>query len=235
IMAQRITSFIPKAILSVLLALVVGCDDGPLDPPPVPGLSSASVVSAVRGTTVEVTLSGSHFVPGGTSVNVDGSGVTVGSVEVMSETTLTLELVVAAGAPLGERSITVTTAGGTSPALPFTVLPPVPTVTHIAPASGVRGEVVEVTVSGSGFVPGATTVEVDGAGVTVEDVEVVDESTLTASLAIAENAPLDTVEVSVSTAGGTCGAHAFTILPRSPTLENVAPDSGVQGTTVPVT
>ena len=73
-----------------------------------------------------VTLTGTNFVVGATTVNVAGGGVTVANVAVSSSTSLTasfvLDLVPAAGA----RTVTVTTAGGTSGGQPFTITLPLP-------------------------------------------------------------------------------------------------------------
>jgi hypothetical protein len=77
-----------------------------------------------QGLTVAVTLTGTNFIVGGTTVNVSGTGVTVNNVVVGNTTSLTASFVVGAAAPLGPRSVTVTTANGTSNALTFTVVPP---------------------------------------------------------------------------------------------------------------
>ena len=62
--------------------------------------------------------------------------------------------------------MTVTTAAGTSGAQTFTVtvpLPPgTPTLTSVSPNQGIRGTTVAVTLTGTNFVAGATTVTVSG-------------------------------------------------------------------------
>ena len=80
-----------------------------------------------------------------------------------------------AAAAIGARTVTVTTAAGTSGAQTFTITlpaPGAPTLTSVAPNQGVRGSTVAVTLTGTNFVVGATTVNVSGAGVTVNTVVV---------------------------------------------------------------
>jgi IPT/TIG domain len=52
--------------------------------------------------------------------------------------------------------VTVTTPGGTSNAVSFTVLAPNPTVTSIFPPTGLSNSVVDVTITGTGFQNGAS-------------------------------------------------------------------------------
>src|ERR1051325_2943126 len=82
-----------------------------------PTLGAISSAIGVTGTTVSETITGTNFVVGATTVAVSGTGITVGTVNVTSTTSLTVSLVVDVAAALGAHSVTVTTAGGTSGAL----------------------------------------------------------------------------------------------------------------------
>ena len=73
-----------------------------------------------------VTLTGTNFVVGATTVTVSGAGVTVNNVVVGSTTSLTANFVLDSTATPGARTVTVTTAGGTSGAQTFTVGLPAP-------------------------------------------------------------------------------------------------------------
>ena len=88
--------------------------------------------------------------------------MTVSNVAVSSTTSLTASFVLDPAASAGPRSVTVTTAAGTSGAQPFTIdLPPppgTPTLTSVSPNQGMRGTTVAVTLTGTDFVVGATTV-----------------------------------------------------------------------------
>ena len=73
-----------------------------------------------------VTLTGTNFVAGATTVAVAGGGMTVTNVVVGSSTSLTASFVLDLAAAFGARTVTVTTAGGTSGAQTFTINLPVP-------------------------------------------------------------------------------------------------------------
>ena len=110
-----------------------------------------------------VTLTGTNFVVGATTVAVTGAGVTVNTVVVGSPTSLTANFVLDPAAAPGARTVTVTTAGGTSATQTFTVnapAPGAPTLTSVAPNQGLQGTTVAVTLTGTNFVVGGTTVNV---------------------------------------------------------------------------
>src|SRR5271157_5592325 len=194
---------------------------------PAPTLTSVSPASGVQGTSVAVTLTGSNFVAGAT-VAVSNPGITVGSVTVVSATQITATFTIAANAATGAANITVTTSGGTSGTVVFTVNPPAPVLTSVSPASGVQGTSVPVTLAGSNFVAGAT-VSATNSGVTVGGVTVVSAAQITATLTIAANAALGAAKVTVTTSGGTSGTAAFTVNPPAPVLTSVSPASAGQG------
>ena len=111
---------------------------------------------------------------------------------------------------LGAANVTVTTSGGTSGAVTFTVNAAGPTLTSVSPSSGVRGNSVPVTLTGTNFIAGAT-VAVSNPNVTVSGVTVVSATQITATFAIAANATLGAANVTVTTSGGTSGAVTFTV------------------------
>ena len=114
-------------------------------------------------------------------------------------------------AAVGPRIVTVTTAGGTSAPQGFTISLPPPTLTSVSPNQGIRGTTVAVTLTGTNFVVGATTVAVAGGGVTVTNVIVGSSTSLTASFVLDLAAAAGPRSVTVTTAGGTSGAQTFTI------------------------
>jgi sugar lactone lactonase YvrE len=126
---------------------------------------------------------------------------------------------------------------------------PAPTLTSIAPATGIIGTSVAVTLTGSGFLGGAsavggsgcqingTTIFVSGTGVTVANVSVTRDDSLNATFNIAPNASLDARNVTVTTDAGTTGPVTFTIVAvpvPPPTLASITPASGARGATVTV-
>ncbi len=131
-----------------------------------------------------MTLTGTSFVVGATTVNVGGGGVTVTGLVVGSATLLTANFVLDPAAVDGPRTVTVTTAGGTSGPQGFTINLPPPTLTSISPNQGLRGVTVSVTLTGTNFVAGATVVNVNGAGATATNVVVGSPTSLTASVVL---------------------------------------------------
>ena len=205
----------------------------PCATPALPTLTSVSPNNGIAGATVPVTLTGTNFVAGAT-VNVSNPGVTVSSVNVVSGTEITATFTIAADAVTGAAGVTLTTSGGTSGAVGFSVNPGPPTLTSISPNSGAAGSVVPVTLTGTNFVAGAT-VNVSNPGITVGNVIVVSPTEITATFAIAANAATGLGSVSVSTSSGLSQALNFTVNAATLTLSSIAPASGVIGSTVPVT
>ncbi len=201
--------------------------------PPLPTLGSVTPNAGLRGTAVPVTLTGSNFTTTGTTVAVSGTGVTVGAITVVNSTTITTTLTSSATAAIGARNVTVTTPGGTSGAVTFTIQGP--TISSIAPINGARGTTVPITLTGSGLT-GATAITVSGGGVTASGTTVVSDTTVTANFTITATAGLTARTVSVTAPGGTSNTVTFTVVtPPVPTLTSVAPATGVRGTAVPVT
>ena len=196
-----------------------------------PALSSISPASGYRAHVVSVTLTGTNLT-GTTAINVSGTGITVSGLTVVSSTTITATFTVSNTASVSARTVTVTTGGTNSNGVTFSVL--APTLASIAPASGVRGSSVPVTLTGAGLT-GASAVNVSGAGITVTGVTVVSDTQVTATFTITATAGLTARNVSVVTPGGTTGNVTFTVTaPPAPTLTSIAPNTGVRGTAVPV-
>ena len=180
-----------------------------------PTLTTVSPNTGARGAAVTITLTGTGFVSGGTTVAVSGSGsdVTVSGVSVSSTTSLTATFTVTSGATLSGRTVTVTTGAGTSGSQTFTVVAPAPTVTSISPTSGVQGSTTPVTITGTNLI-GATSVNVSGSGgVLVSGFTVVSSTQIDAVLILNESAITRTV--TVTTSGGTSGSQNFTITTSS--------------------
>src|SRR5205814_9158453 len=83
-----------------------------------------------------------------------GPDITLTNVSVANATQITATFTIAATATLGAANVTVTTSGGTSAPVPFTINPPAPILTTITPNSGVQGAAVPVTLTGNNFVAG---------------------------------------------------------------------------------
>jgi hypothetical protein len=164
----------------------------------VPAVSSVSPSSGPMAGGTLVTLTGAGFVAGATVQVGNGVGT---QVTVVSPTAITFKT------PPGTVSaayVTVTTPGGTSPKVPASVFryDAVPTVTKIAPTGGPTTGGTAVTVTGTGFVAGAT---VKFGTVAATSVTVSSATTVTCKSPAHSAA---TVDVTVSTPGGTSAAVA---------------------------
>ena len=197
-------------------AFDVGAIEYATPAPAAPTLTSISPTSGSRGAVVPVTLTGTNFAAGAT-VAITGTGVTVSGVTFVSATSITATFTIATNATLGARSVTVTTGGGTTGAVTFTVTAALaPTLTAISPNSGPRGSSIitptseQVTLTGTNFITGAT-VAVSASGVTVSNVTVVNATTITATFSISSTATLGAHTVRVTTAGGPSNTVNFTV------------------------
>jgi sugar lactone lactonase YvrE len=192
-----------------------------------PTLTSIAPPTGAPGTQVTVTLTGTGFAgstgcQGGSAVvAVSGPGITVGTVTVGSDTSLTASFTIAANGALGNHNVTVATEGGTSGPVPFAVsvpVVPVPTLTSINPSSGTRGTNVTVTFTGTNFdtKAGNTTVAADDAGLSVGQVTVTNATSLTAVVTVAAGETLGAHNLKVVTPSGSSGPAAFTVVPAAP-------------------
>ncbi|HEX6164408.1 MAG TPA: glycine-rich protein [Vicinamibacterales bacterium] len=199
---------------------------------PAPGLFGIGPSAAVTGTSGVFTLSGSAFGTN-TTVSVSGSGVTISDVSVQDSGTLTARFTVDANADIGERFITVTTPTGSASHV-FTLIPPAPVLASIAPASGAPGTTVNVTLTGSNFVPGGTTVNVSGSGVTTQIVSgpqvTASGRSMVVAFVIDSNAAQGSRSVTVTTAGGTSNAQTFAVgITTLPTIGSFTATPGTIG------
>lgn len=81
-----------------------------LDGNPVPTITSINPTSGVQGTTVNVTVNGSNFDQSYTTVGF-GASTSTSNLIVNNSTSLTVDVIIGANAPLGLRDVTVTNAG----------------------------------------------------------------------------------------------------------------------------
>ncbi len=194
-------------------------------------ISSVAPNSGMQGQSlsVVVTGSGTHFAQGVTVANF-GPGVTVSTLTVNSLTNATAQLSIAAGAGLGIRNVSLTTAGETANlAGAFNVTLATPVISSVTPSSGSQGQNLNVAVVGqfTHFAQG-TTAATFGAGVTVNSVTVVDATHLTASVSIAGVATTGTRNVTITT-GAEVVTSSFSVSSSSATLLSLAPNQGMQG------
>ena len=206
--------------------------------PPAPTLTMVNPNSGTLGTNVNVTLTGTNFMsPVTVNVTQGGmpaSGISVTNVVVGGSTMITATLVIAANASPSTAVISVTTVGGTSGGLNFSLMSQ-PSLISISPNSGTPNSMVNVTLTGSNFSSSAT-ISFSGSGITASNVMFTSSTTITATFTIDVAAPTGGQIVTVTTGGFmTMNNVQFMVNPPAPTLTSIVPASGSQGTAVPVT
>src|SRR5262249_4741445 len=149
--------------------------------------------------------------PGETTIAITGSGVTISNINASSLTAMTATFAIASDATLGARNVTVMTSGGTSAPRTFTITGPPPTLASVSPNTRAQNPSVNVTLSGTDFVPGGTTISL-GAGVAINNTNVVSPTSMTATLVIAPDAQLGIRGLVVTTSNGTSNSVNFTVL-----------------------
>jgi hypothetical protein len=211
-----------------------------------PTLTSIAPNTGARGTSVNVTLTGTNLT-GATSVNAPGSpNITVTNFVAVSATSVTATLNIATATTLGGHNITVTAPGGTTNAVTFTVTanPLAPTLSSIAPISGVRGAAVPVTFTGTNLT-GATWSAANTTlypNITVTGLTVVNSTTVTATLHIATVTVLGIKNFSLTTPNGTSNNVAFRVTGGTaafagptPALTTATPNTTTKNGTITVT
>jgi hypothetical protein len=194
-------------------------------------LSTLSPAYGVRNSTVTVTLYGMGLT-GSTAVTVSGAGVTASGLTVVNDTTLRANFAIAATAAIGARNVTVTTPTGLTNPVTFTV--ETPTLSFMVPTQGARGNIVNVTLYGSGLT-GVSAVTVAGTGVTATSVSALNDTTVQATFNITTTATLGNHNVTVTSVSGTSNALPFAVVaPATPTLNAISPARGVRSNVVAV-
>ena len=184
-----------------------------------PALTSISPASHTRGSSFTVTLTGTNLTGTSAVTLAPAANITVSNINVVSDTTVTATFTISAGAARTARNVTVTTPGGTSNAVTFTVVAPV--LTSVTPNTGSRNSSVPVTIAGSGFTA-ATGVTVS-AGITVSAFTVVSDTQITATFNIPSGTALGNHNVTVVVPGGNTGTLPFTVTGAIVTFTGPAP------------
>jgi len=185
---------------------------------PIPIVSAVSPKSGPTSGGTAITITGTGFVPGATVVIGQGNGAGTGAiaatnVTVVSSTKITA--VTGGGAQVGTWNLFVLTSGGTSAANPGDHFNynPVPKVSAVSPNSGPTSGGTTITITGTGFVAGATVVIGQGTGagtgaIAAANVTVVSWTKITA--VTRGGAKAGAWDLFVITTGGTSNPGHFT-------------------------
>ncbi len=197
-----------------------------------PTVSSISPnIGALSGSQT-VTITGTGFVAGSTSVTINTLSAT--NVSVSSSTAMTCD-VPANNPGTYDVVVTVVSMGTGTLTLGYTYIP-APTVSSISPNSGSAAGGQTVTISGNNFVAGSTSVQFDAAhqGPAATNVNVISQTSLTCTTP-AHNA--GTVDIKVTSTGGAVIKSSYYTYIALPAFTSVAPNMGPVsgGTNVTIT
>jgi hypothetical protein len=177
-----------------------------------PHITSLSPTSGSAGTSVTIT---------GTNFNAVAANNTVkfGSLTATVTSASTTQLVVTAPANVASGSVVVTTPVGASNGSTFSV--PAPSISSLAPTTGLAGT--SVTISGSNFgtTQGTSSVKFNG---TTAAVSSWSDTSITVTAPAATNG-----NVVVTTGGGSSAGSPFNYVPS---LTGISPSTGAQATSV---
>jgi len=212
---------------------------------PAPTITSISPASGYRNTTVNITIVGTYYQPGLTSVkllNITAPGMELPlTVLNVTSTQITGYLLLPANANPGNFyrcNITTGDGGFVSKTTAFTVnKQPLPAITSITPAAGYKNSTVSYTIAGTGFQPGLTSVNLSlpAYGELETTVYAVTTTQIIGGVRIPSAAPAGAWKLNATTVDGGTGskASAFTIskIPL-PAITTFTPVSGYRGTTL---
>jgi hypothetical protein len=190
-------------------------------PPPV--ISTMGMTQAPAGfRAFTMSVFGKYF----TAAMVLNWGTTPLSGTLVGSTTFTFTVPANLVATVGKVSLTVTTIGGTSSSVTFTVTQPQPIVTSISPASIAAGSATfKLTVNGSNFISGMNTLW----NSTWVGANVISSTQLTTTIPANLVATAGTAGVVVKTTGGISTSQLFTITPAPPVITSLSPSSTTAG------
>jgi hypothetical protein len=205
---------------------------------PSPKIDSLRVATGTRLSTFDLVVRGSGFFGGVTSANL-GAGITVNSTTVDSINQLTANVTINVAAALGPRNVivlnTVPPGTGVPPGADtaknkFTVLNPVPLLNDVAQTAGARLDTLQLTFTGSNFIPGCTVSFGDTGMVILSAVVDTTFRLIAVHVAITPGAFTGPHTASVTNpapGGGTVNlAAAFSVINPVPSLSTLIPNTG---------
>ncbi len=181
-----------------------------------PSIFSFTPTSGTTGT--QVSIEGANFT-GASAVSFNGTAAT--GFNVVNATRITA--IVAAGTSTGQISVTV--GGQTATSADNFEFINAPTITNVNPTTALVGG--EITITGSGFMAGRTTIAFNGTNAI--NFTVVDANTITVTVPLGASSGL----LIVTTAGGSASEN-FMVTPPLPTILSFTPAEGVIETVVSI-
>jgi hypothetical protein len=205
----------------------------------VPTLTNIRPGAASPGDTAAVTLRGLNLT--GASDTTSSGSLTLQNAVVVDDETITLNVVVAAGATVNTNHTITATVGMQSSNVNFRVISSnAPFIGAVRPPFGNRGDTVAVVLDGvhlAGVVPG-TGVDLAGPKIIESNATALDDQTVRAILSIDPTASIGGRDVTVTTATGSftkSSAFRVNIPGQIPIITDVTPSVVLPGTTTTIT
>ncbi|MFC1851239.1 S8 family serine peptidase [candidate division CSSED10-310 bacterium] len=201
---------------------------------PAPQVISLNPVSADRGSTLDVIVSGTNFQTG--AVCNFGADISVNETIVNGPGQITADITIDAQATLGYRNVTVTNADNQSATKTdaFEIEAVAPAITLCNPDQGNRGSTLDVIITGTNFLDGVTTDF--GSGIAVNSTTFGSESEVTANITIEPGAIEGPRNVTVTNPDSKYDilTDGFEVLITAPEVTLVVPNMGYQAETLDV-
>jgi hypothetical protein len=205
---------------------------------PAPVLTKVSPGAGEIGTVVPLTITGTNLT-GATLVIGSGAsgqgGVVISDIATPDDQTLTATLTISSSLS-GEnepRLLIVTSESGQATEEFFVVTAGVPSITSLRPGAGEPGVTTSVTIRGLNLT-GATLSEAS-ANLSLQNVSVVDDETITADVSVTGNATTNTNHTITATVGMASATATFRVIPaNSPFIGAVRPPFGNRGSSFSV-
>ena len=177
-----------------------------------------------------IAISGTGFVSGAT-VAFSGSGITINSTTYNSSTQVTVNITISGSATTGARDVTLTNPGGASvTGTGVFNVNPAPTLTSAAPSSRGRGATNQnITLTGTGFIDGASLAASFGTLITVNSTSFVNATTVMANITVGATATTGVRSVTVTNGDGTIATGNVFTVNAAPTVTSATPSSRGQG------
>ncbi|MEI9921916.1 MAG: IPT/TIG domain-containing protein [Bacteroidota bacterium] len=215
-----------KSYRSVLVLLLTGLllqtciRDEVLSPPEISPLTKTSWVSGEL-----MTINGANFDPTSTKVFIDETLTGIAG----TATKTVVNIIVPFTSSSKDVSLYVSTKYGTSQAIRFTIVPPLPSISKAIPNKAGIGK--KIKLQGTNFESITDVVFQSGSIKTSALFQKIAADTLLVT--VPKTVGFDATDISVSTANGSSRAISFTIL-HPPSIDSFSPGSGVKGTVVAI-
>ena len=228
--STSVTATTPAAVASTVNVVITNTDgqSGTLtagytyvSPNPAPTVTAISPVSGSTSGGTAITVYGTGFLSGATLT----LGTAATNVNIINSTSLTATT---AAHTAGVTNVTVTNTDGQSGTLSnaYTYTNPAPTVSTISPSSGTTGGGTPITITGTGFLVGAS---VTFGGSSATNISIVSATSITAVTPAHAAGPINVVVTNTDSQSGTLANGYSYVLYPPPRMTAVSPVSGPTG------